>query len=76
MRRTGLVDLDWRKGIIKRKPSMKGYVDRLTKGDLWSRVADDWQRIGSLVQSKYKQVNPEYQRLLQSWGMGQNRKVS
>jgi len=76
MQRTGLVDLDWRKGMIKRKPSMKGYVDRLTKGDLWSRVADDWQRIGSLVQSKYKQVNPEYQRLLQSWGTGQNRKVS
>jgi hypothetical protein len=51
-------------------------VEKLTKGDLWLRVADDWQRIGSLLQSKYGQVNPEYQRMLQSWGAGQNRKVS
>jgi Mg2+-importing ATPase len=76
MRRTGLVDVDWRKGTIKRSSSMKGYVEKLTKGDLWLRVADDWQRIGSLLQSKYGQVNPEYQRMLQSWGAGQNRKVS
>jgi Mg2+-importing ATPase len=66
IRRTGLVDVDWRKGVVKRKPSMKGYVDMLTKGELWRRVADDWNRTGSFVQSKYKQVNPEYQKLLQS----------
>ncbi|MGA2768525.1 MAG: magnesium-translocating P-type ATPase [Candidatus Bathyarchaeia archaeon] len=76
MRRMGLVDVDWRKGIIKRKTSMKDYVDKLIRGDLWPRVADDWQRIGSLVQSKYKQVNPEYQRLLQSWSVKQDRQVS
>jgi hypothetical protein len=76
MRRTGLVDVDWRKGMITRKPSMKGYVDKLTKSDLWPRVADDWQRIGSLVQSRHKQVNPEYRKLLQPWGTGQDRKVT
>lgn len=76
MRRTGLVDVDWRKGIIMRKPSMTDYVDKLTKSDLWPRVADDWQRIGSLIQSKYKQVNPEYQKLLQPLGAGQDRKVT
>ena len=76
MRRTGLVDIDWRKGIIMRKPSMKGYVEKLIKSDLWPRVADDWQRIGAMVQSKYKQVNPEYQKLLQSSGPGQDRKVT
>jgi Mg2+-importing ATPase len=76
MRRTGLVDIDWRKGIITRKPSMKGYVEKLTKSELWPRVADDWQRISSLVQSRYKQVNPEYQKLLQSWGPGQDRRVT
>jgi hypothetical protein len=76
VRRMGLVDVDWRKGIIQRKPSIKGYVDKLTKGNLWQRVADDWHRIGSLVQSKYKQVNPEYQRLLQSWGVKRDREVS
>jgi Mg2+-importing ATPase len=76
MRRAGLVDVDWRKGMIMRKLSMKSYVDKLTKSDLWPRVADDWQRIGSLVQSKYKQVNPEYQKLLQPWATGQDRKVT
>jgi Mg2+-importing ATPase len=76
MRRTGLIDVDWRRGIIRRKPAMKGYVDKLTKGDLWQRVADDWQRSGTLVQSKYKQINPEYQRLLQPVGGAQNRRVN
>jgi len=76
MLRTGLVDVNWRKGIITRKPSMKDYVDKLARSDLWSRVADDWQRVGSLVRSKYKQVNPEYQKLLQPWGTGQERKVT
>jgi hypothetical protein len=76
MRRTGLVDTDWRKGIIKRKPSMKDYVDKLTKSDLWQRVTDDWRRIGSLVQSKYKQVNPEYQRLLRGGAGRQDRQVT
>jgi Mg2+-importing ATPase len=76
MLRTGLVDVDWRKSTVNRKPSMKDYVDKLVKSDLWPRVADDWQRIGSLVQSKYKQVNPEYQELFQRRGAGQDRKVT
>jgi hypothetical protein len=76
MRRTGLMDIDWRLGIIKRKPAMKDYVDKLVRSDLWSRVADDWQRIGSLTQTKYKQINPEYQGLLQSGGIKQDRQVT
>ncbi len=76
MRRTGLVEVDWRKGVIIRNASMKDYVAKLIKSDLWPRVADDWQRIGSLIESKYGQINPEYQRLFRSRGGEQTRKVS
>jgi len=64
LRRTGLVEINWRKGIIKRQPSMKDYVDKLAKGELWPKVADDWRRIGLSIQTKYHQVNPEYQKLV------------
>jgi hypothetical protein len=64
MRRTRLVEVDWRKGIIKRQPSMKGYVDKLVKGELWPKMLDDWRRIGSLIQTKYNKINPEYQELV------------
>jgi Mg2+-importing ATPase len=76
MRRTGLIDVDWRKGIVTRAASMKPYVEKLSKSDIWSRIADDWQRIASLIQSKYKQINPEYQKLLQPKDREQERKVS
>lgn len=76
MRRTGIVEVDWRKGAIIRNPSMKDYVAKLIKSDLWPRIADDWQRVGSLIESKYGQINPEYQRLLQPRSGEQNRKVS
>ena len=76
MRRTGIVEVDWRKGAIIRNPSMKDYVATLIKSDLWPRIADDWQRIGFLIESKYGQTNPEYQRLLQPRSGEQNRKVT
>jgi Mg2+-importing ATPase len=76
IRRMGLVDVDWRKGVITRKPAMKDYLDRLIKSDLWSRVADDWQRINVLLHSKYGQVNPEYEKLIQSRKGRQDRKIS
>jgi hypothetical protein len=43
---------------------MKDYVDKLAKGELWPKVADDWRRIGLSIQTKYHQVNPEYQKLV------------
>jgi len=65
LRRAGLVNVDWRKGIIKRKAAIKDYVGKTTQGKLWSEVADDWRRIGSLTQKKYHRLNPEYQNLVQ-----------
>jgi hypothetical protein len=66
LRRTGLVEVDWRKGIVKRQPAMKGYVDKLAKSEIWPKVVDDWRRIGSLVQTRYHQINPECQELIQT----------
>ena len=64
IRRMGLIDVDWRMGTIKRQPSMKGYVDKLSRGELWPRIVDDWRRIGSSVQAKHKRINPEYEKLV------------
>jgi hypothetical protein len=64
MKRTGLVEVDWRKGIIERQPSMKDYVDKLVKGEPWPKMLEDWRRIGQLVQTKYNKINPEYQKLV------------
>jgi hypothetical protein len=58
------VDIDWRKGIIKRQPSIKDYVEKLAKGELWPKIADDWRRMGLSIQTKYHQVNSEYQKLV------------
>jgi Mg2+-importing ATPase len=66
LRRMGLIDVDWRRGIVKRQPLMKAHVDKLSKGDLWPRIGDDWRRISSLVQTKYGGINPEYQNLVQA----------
>jgi hypothetical protein len=60
----GLIDVDWRRGIIKRQPSVKSYVDKLSKGELWLRNVDDLRRIGSLIQTKYKRINKEYEKLV------------
>ncbi len=64
MKRTGLVEVDWRKGIIERQPSMKDYVDKLVKGEPWPKILEDWRRIGPLIQTKYNKINPEYQKLV------------
>jgi len=60
---TRLVEVDWRKGMVKRQPSMKSYVEKLVKGELWSKMLDDCRRIGSLIQTKYNKTNPECQDL-------------
>jgi Mg2+-importing ATPase len=64
IRRTGIVEIDWRKGIIKRQATMRNYVTMLVKGELWAKVKGDWLAACSLVQAKHGKVNQEYQELL------------
>jgi Mg2+-importing ATPase len=64
LRHAGFVAIDWKKGMIKRQPAMKNYVDRLVKSEFWSRTKDDWRAAGSLTHRRYGKVNPTYQRFL------------
>jgi hypothetical protein len=64
LRHAGLITVDWQKGIIKRQPAIKNYVDKLTKTELWSKTKDDWRAASSIIQTRYGKINPEYQKLL------------
>jgi Mg2+-importing ATPase len=64
LRHGGLITIDWQKGIIKRQPAIKSYVDKLTKADIWAKTKDDWRATGYLIQTRYGKINPEYQKLV------------
>jgi len=64
LQRAKLVEIDWRKGIIKRQPPIRNYVEKLIKTEQWLKLVADWRRISSVFQTKYRQVNPEYQKLI------------
>jgi hypothetical protein len=63
LQRAKLVEIDWRKGVISRQPPIRNYVEKLMKTEQWLKLVADWRRISSVFQTKYRQVNPEYQRL-------------
>lgn len=64
LRRIGVADIDWRSGLIKRRPAMKNHVIKTVKGDLWPRVAEDWRRTAKMIKAKYGQVDPECAKLI------------
>jgi hypothetical protein len=43
---------------------MKWYVGKLSKGELWPKIADDWRRIGATIKARYGKINPEYEKLI------------
>jgi hypothetical protein len=65
VRRAGLVEIDWRKGIIRRQPALTDYVGKLPKREDWPKVAEDWRRIASFIRTRYSKVNTEYQKLVE-----------
>jgi len=65
LRRAGIVRIDWHKRLVVRQGEMKDYVNKyVVGGPMWSKVAQNWNRMGRLVESRYKKVNPDFQRLL------------
>jgi len=68
LRRAGLVEIDWRKGIIRRQETIDEYVAKHVKVELWPRVEDDWRRIGGTLRTKYGQVNPAFEKILDQSG--------
>lgn len=65
VRRAGLVEIDWRRGTIRRQPFLKDYVSKLPKREDWPKVADDWRRIASFIRTRYGRINTEYQKLIE-----------
>ncbi|MCS7120876.1 MAG: cation transporting ATPase C-terminal domain-containing protein, partial [Candidatus Bathyarchaeota archaeon] len=64
LRRAGLIGIDWRLRTIKREKSMKDYVTKqVVASEFWPKIAEDWQKISDILQSKYNRVNTEYQNL-------------
>ncbi|HXX87294.1 MAG TPA: magnesium-translocating P-type ATPase, partial [Candidatus Acidoferrum sp.] len=64
LRHAGLITIDWQKGTVKRQPAIKGYVDKLTKSDTWAKTKDDWRAASSMIQTRYGNINPEYEKLI------------
>jgi len=73
LRRAGLISINWRERTIKREKPMKDYVMKHLTGELWPKIAQDWPKIISTIQTKYNRVNPEYETLLQSATMGSSK---
>lgn len=59
IKRAGLVDIDWHKGVLKRRSTLKTFAIDLSKGEVWPSVKSDWSRIGQIIETRYGRVNPD-----------------
>jgi Mg2+-importing ATPase len=64
MRRGGLISINWRERTVKREKAMKDYVTRHVMGELWPKIAGDWQRASEILEAKYGRLNSECLELL------------
>ena len=65
LKRAGLVSINWRKKTIKREKPMKDYVTKqVIVSEFWPKIAENWRKIGGIIQDKYGKLNPEYQNIL------------
>ncbi|MEM3088765.1 MAG: hypothetical protein QXP20_06605, partial [Candidatus Bathyarchaeia archaeon] len=63
LRRAGFISINWRERTVKREKPMKDYVTKQVAGVLWPKIAEDWQKIGAVIQDKYNKINVEYQNM-------------
>ena len=65
LRRGGLIDIDWRKRVIKRTGPIKEYVAKqVVNSPMWPLIIDDWLNINRAIQAKYGRVNPDFKDVL------------
>ncbi len=65
LRRSGLINVDWHRKIIKREKPLKEYVKKnVVDSEMWPTLAEDWRKIYAIILSKRSGVNIEYQQLL------------
>jgi hypothetical protein len=53
-----------RENLVKREKAMKEYVVKHVMGELWPKIAGDWQRASEVLKAKYGRLNSEYLELL------------
>jgi hypothetical protein len=65
LRRTGLINLDLNRKMIRRKKTLQEYVKtKIISGPTWATENEDWRKINAVLLSKWGKVNSEYQKLL------------
>jgi Mg2+-importing ATPase len=64
MRRSGLISINWHARTVRREKAMKEYVMKHVMGELWPKIAGDWQRASEILKVKYGRLNSEYLELL------------
>ncbi len=62
LHRLDYISVDWLRRTIKRDASLSEYVKKnVTASQKWATLADDWRKIGKLIQTKHKSLNKEYE---------------
>jgi Mg2+-importing ATPase len=65
LRRTGLINLDLNRKMIRREKTLQEYVKtKIISGPTWATENEDWRKINAVLLSKWGKVNSEYQKLL------------
>ena len=64
LKRSGLISVDWQRRTIKREEALEEYVKKnFVDNEIWSRVAEDWRRISTSIESTRTTLNSKYKEL-------------
>ena len=64
LKRSGLISVDWQRRTIKREEELEEYVKKnFIDNEIWSRVAEDWRRISTSIESTRTTLNSKYKEL-------------
>jgi P-type Mg2+ transporter len=64
LKRSGLISVDWQRRTIKREEELEEYVQKnFVNNEAWSRVAEDWRRISTSIESTRTTLNSKYKEL-------------
>jgi P-type Mg2+ transporter len=64
LKRSGLINVDWQRRMIKREEALEEYVKKnVINNDLWSSVAEDWRRISISIEESRTTLNSKYKEL-------------
>ncbi len=65
LRRSGLVEIDWTRRVIKRQASLAEYVKKsIMTSDIWPIIREDWHKIYNAIIKAQGKINAEFEELL------------